>query len=569
MKRIIFFSLLIGLILPSISAAADFNGFFVLDQITNTVEIYDGQEKLKSFKSTPKSARVIENPDNSGYIIMYRGAKKKSGELAFLDQAFKTLTRKELPGLVVQDFYLKETGLWLLFTVNSDKENLISTLTCYDLKTKVTNNIALNGPPVVYHFNEEQTELAVGTLGNFEAKIPAQLVLIDLTQKQARNFPVSANPGAIYRTASGKIVVACGGFRNSQKYPSQILLERTPAAEFAKLHWIDPATGVTEHLQLEYSPLLISQDQKDLDTFYAVCANVYEDLNEKQRGIVIGSPNEPVSNKPKATFYKITAGKITAELKLQNQPNHLIQASTSRICLQEEKNLLIIDVSGPTLQLYEYNRDRSIDQFLINNEGTIGYLANENSNFLNIVDLKTGKEIKTIKIGNYFFIGKMVLEFFGSGLPPVTQSPSPETLATNSSAENRRMFFAKDFSRLYVLAGGPELSVVDLQTNEVKSVIRFKDTQYGIHPTPNGEYIVVTAKNGWHLIDPEASKPIFSYNFKLEENEEGPDKGYYSPNGDLLVIPFNNYLYLINPVQGSFLGKFRTKAIAPQIVWPE
>ncbi len=568
MKRIIFFILLTSLIMPSIVTATDFHSFFVLDQIKNTVEIYDGQEKITSFKSAPKPAKVIHTPDNNGYILMYRGAKKRPGGLTLLDPQFKRTDQKELPGIVVQDFYLKESGLWLLFTVSTDKENPVSNLTYYDLKTGETNIMPLIGPPAVYRFNDDLTELAIGTLGNAKNKALAELALIDPNQNQVRRFPVSANPGAIYQAGSGKIVVACGGFRNSQKYPSKALIERTDTAEFAKLHWIDTVSGETEILQLGYSPLLISQDQNDLDTFYAVCANVYGDPNQEQSGITIGSIlNE--SNQPAATFYKITSGKISAEMKLQNQMNLLFQPSSDRVCLIGKKELLIIDVSGTDLKLLDYKHDKDIDEFLYNNDGTIGYLSNSNSNYLNIIDLKAGKEIKTIKISDSFYIGKLFLKFFGSGFPPVIQSPATETLIAGNPAENRRMFFAKDYSHLYILAGAPELSVIDLQTNEVKSLIKFKDTQYGIHPSPDDKHIVVAAENGWHLLDPAAAEPIFSLDFKPEENEQGPERGYYSPNGDLLVVPFKNYLYLIDLDQGRSAGKIRTKAIAPQIVWPE
>lgn len=569
MKRTIFFLLLISLILPSISTATDFNGFFVLDQITNTVEIYAGPERIKSFKAGPKPARVIANQDNGGYILMHLGAKKKSGGFTFLNQTFKTISRKELPGIVVQDFYLKETGLWLLFTVSSDKDNPDSNLTFYDLKTGTNDTIRLNGQPVVYLLNEDQTELALGTLGNANNKVPAELVLIDLTQKQVRNFPVSANPGAIYKTASGKTVVACGGFRNSQKYPSKMSLERTATAEMAKLHWIDTATGQTEITQLGYSPLLISQDRNDSDTFYAVCTEVYGDPNEEQMGITIGSVLNSDTNRPTAMFYRINSGKINAALKLQNQPNSMIQPSSGTVCLQGKQVLSIIDVSGPLPKLLEYKPDRDIEEFLYNNDGTIGYLSSSNSNYLNIIDLKTGKAIKTLKISDSFYIGKLFINFFGSGILPVIPSPAAESFTVDNCAENRRMFFAKDYSHLYMLAGAPEVAVIDLQTNEVKSLIKFKDTQYGIHPSPNGKSIVVAAENGWHLLDPATAQTIFSLNFKLEENEQGPGKGYYGPNGKLLIVPFKNYLYLIDLDKGSSLGKTRTKAMAPVIVWPE
>jgi hypothetical protein len=171
------------------------------------------------------------------YLLMNRGAKKAPGGLTLLNSSFKPISSpKELPGIVVLDFYLKESGRWLLFTVSSDNNNPVSKLTCYDLKTEETTSISLNGPPVAYRFNEDRTELAVGTLGNAKNKAPAELALIDLAQKQIKRFPVSANPGAIYQTASGKIVVACGGFRNNQKYPSKISLEKTDSAELAKLH---------------------------------------------------------------------------------------------------------------------------------------------------------------------------------------------------------------------------------------------------------------------------------------------------------------------------------------------
>lgn len=572
MKRSFFILLLICCIFfPSISAAADDNGFVVFDQIKNSVEIYDaGHKRVNSFKTAPKPARIVKNQYHNGYILMYRGAKKTPGGLTFLDSGFKPISgSKELPGLVVQDFYLKESGLWLLFTVSSDKDNPVSNLTCYDLKTEATTSISLNGPPVVYLFNQDQTELAVGTLGNPTNNVSAELALIDLTQKQVRNFPVSANPGAIYQTAYGKMVVACGGFRNNQRYSSGISIERKDSAELAKLHWIDTVTGETETTQLQYSPLLIEQDQENSETFYAVCANVYGDPNEEQRGITLGSILNSDSNQPAATFYKITSGKISADLKLQNQPNLLIQTSPGSVCLQGKKELSIIDVSGPGPKLLEYSHDQDIDEFLFNNDGTIGYLSNDNSNNLNIIDLKTGKDIKTIKISNSFYIGKLFLKLFGSGFPPVIQSTSDKPFEKINRSENQRMFFAKDFSHLYVLAGAPEVSVIDLQANEVKSVIKFNDTQYGIHPTPDGKFIAVVTENGWRLLDPSQNKPVFSLNFKLEEPEQGPENGYYSPNGDLLIIPFNNYLYLIDPVQGISLGKTRTKAISPIIAWPE
>ena len=568
MKRTLLFLLLIVYLLPSISLARDLNGFFVLGQIRNTVEVYAGQERMKSFKSGPQPARVIANPGNPGYILMHCGAKKKSGGLTFLDQAFKTVTRKELPGIVVQDFYLKKTGLWLLFTVSSDKDNPDSNLTYYDLKTGTTDTIRLNGQPVVYRFNEGHTELAIGTLGNAKTKVPAELVLIDLTQKQVRNFPVSANPGAVFKTASGKIMVACGGYRNSQRYPSKMPLEKTATAELAGLHWIDTSSGETRLLQLEYSPLLISQDQYDLDTFYAVSANVYGDPNEEKLGIVLGS-DYSVTDKPEATFYIITSGKIVATLDLQKQPYRLIQTSPDRICLQGDKELLIVDLSEPIPKLLDYRHDKSIDQFLVNPDGTIGYLSNINSNFLNIIDLKSGKGLETVKVSDSFFIGKLFLKFFGSDLPPVIQTASIGSLEATGLTQNRRMCFSKDFSELYILAGGPEVCVMDLQTNKVKTKINFKDDHYGIHLTPDGKYIVVAAENGWHLLDPTASKPIFSLNFYLDESEQGPGQGFYSPNGDLLIVPFKNYLYLIDPIQGCSLGKTRTKTLNPLIFWPE
>ncbi len=568
MKRTILFLLLICCIYPSISAASDFNGFFVMDQIKNSVEIFDRTKRINTIKSAPKPSRIIKNPNNNGYILMNRGDKKNSGGLTFLNPDFKPATRKDLPGSVVQDFYLKKSGLWLLFTVSSDNDKPVSNLTCYDLKTEATNTISLNGPPAAYRFNDDRTQLAVGTLGNAKNKVPAELALIDLIQNEVRMFPVSANPGAIYQTTSGKIVVACGGFRNSQKYPSKALIERTDTAEFAKLHWIDTVTGETEVTQLGYSPLIIRQDQNYSDSFYAVCANVYGDPNEEQMGITIGNIlNE--SNQPAATFFKITSGKISADLKLQNQPNLLVQPSFDTVCLQGKKELLIVDVSEPTPKVLEYKHDKDIDEFLYNNDGTIGYLSNSNSNYLNIIDLKAGKEIKIIKISDTFYIGKMFLNFFGSGYPPVIQSQPGATFKSVNSSENRRMFFSKDSSQLYILAGAPELSVIDLQTNEVKSVIKFKDTQYGIHPTPDGKLITVTTENGWHLLDPSKKEPLFSLNFQLEESEQGPEKGYYSPDENLLVIPFKNYLYLIDPIQGVSIGKTRTKAIAPLIAWPE
>jgi hypothetical protein len=221
--------------------------------------------------------------------------------------------------------------------------------------------------------------------------------------------------------------------------------------------------------------------------------------------------------------------------------------------------------------LTEYICGKDIDEFLFSKDGSVGYLSCVNSNILNIVDLKTGKEIKTVKISNKFFLGKPFLNFWRSGSPPVIQSDPVNPFERISCPENRRMFFSKDASHLYILARAPEVSVIDLQTNEVKSVIKFKGNQYGIHLTPDKKYIVVTTNMGWHLLDPSQTKPIlsFTYPVNLNENEQGPENGYYSPNGNLLIVPFKKYLYLIDPVRGISIGKTRTKAITPLIVWPE
>jgi hypothetical protein len=68
MKRTFFLLLLISCILAPITAAADYNGFFVLEQTSNSVEIYNAaNQRVNTFKSAPKPARIVKNPNNDNH----------------------------------------------------------------------------------------------------------------------------------------------------------------------------------------------------------------------------------------------------------------------------------------------------------------------------------------------------------------------------------------------------------------------------------------------------------------------------------------------------------------------
>jgi hypothetical protein len=73
----------------------------------------------------------------------------------------------------------------------------------------------------------------------------------------------------------------------------------------------------------------------------------------------------------------------------------------------------------------------------------------------------------------------------------------------------------------------------------------------------------------WNLIDPEKTKPVLSIKISQDGSEpKSAQKGYYSPDGSLLAVPFNNYLYLIDTETARFTGKLRIKAQEPWVIWP-
>jgi hypothetical protein len=89
-----------------------------------------------------------------------------------------------------------------------------------------------------------------------------------------------------------------------------------------------------------------------------------------------------------------------------------------------------------------------------------------------------------------------------------------------------------------------------------------------MHPTPNSKFIVVPTPKFWNLIDPNQNKPILSIRFNSKTEESAPETGYYSPDGSLLIIPFENTLFVVDTATGKFLGKAKTKIKNPIIVWP-
>jgi YVTN family beta-propeller protein len=156
---------------------------------------------------------------------------------------------------------------------------------------------------------------------------------------------------------------------------------------------------------------------------------------------------------------------------------------------------------------------------------------------------------------------------FGEIQPAIAGAVVPADDKKVGSPLNRRMVFTEDYMTLYVLFNS-EVAVVDLKTNQVKANIKFGlGNPYGIHTTPNGRFVVVPTDSIWYFIDPKQPKPVLQ--LKLSDVNDAPGIGYYSPNGQTLVIPYNNQLFIIDAVNAKLIGRTNAKTNLPLIAWPQ
>jgi hypothetical protein len=564
MKRYFWLLCLLLLVLPFQSWAASPN-FLIMDQTNDRLMIIGSDLKqLNSYSTGPDPTALEPIPDNNGYLLMCRGTKNwlgqssVPGQLVYLDMDLRPTTKKiALPGLITQDFFLKQEATWIFVT--AAKSHSQAAVNILNLKTGIISRFDLNSAPMAYQFNADHSNLAVTTLGATDQKVSPQLVLIDLHDLKMKSFPVAANPGAIYFVNEHKIVVACGGFRDSFNFITNTSIEPLDKSIHTSLHWIDTASGNEQITTLGYSPLVIIQDQNDPNTFYAASI----DKNYDQ--IVNG------------TFYKFTNGENSSKVKFTGEPVKLIQTKPGNICLLGKNEFYLIDPKDSKIIL-NLNYTLSVDHLFLNQDNTVGYLSVSNSNYMDKIDITSGKLIEKLTIGSSLFGGILSLDgIFPSKSPLVSGMVPPTDGRIDYSVSNNRNIITSDFNRLYSLNGSSEVRGIDLTTGkQVTSTKFFQGKPYGIHLMPNGKFIAVVTDSAWYLLDPNQKKPLLTIS-TIDENELNAsehnkwkgngDTGYYNSNGTILVIPSNGSFYIVDCENCKLVSKIRANIQRSTIIW--
>jgi hypothetical protein len=567
MRRYFWLLCILLFLLPLHTWAVSAN-FLILDQIQDQVGVIGSDLKpLYSFKAGPCPSALEPIPDNSGYLLMCRGSKNllnfknTPGELVYLDSELKPTAKKiTLPGLIIKNFYLKASATWIFIT-NSSSSQFPAAVSVLDLKTGVTSHFDLNSLPTTYQFNSDRSVLALTTLGATNSKSPSQLVLIDLKTFKMNAFPVTANPGAIFFINKDNILVASGGFNNSFYYSSEIPVEHFDKSVNASLHWIDTTTGNEQVTTVGYSPLVITQDQNDPNTFYTASRDT---INNKET---------------KGTFRKLTAGEVLTTIPFSADPVRFIQTKTGNVCLLGTHELYFINPESTKI-IARFDFPLTIDRLVLNKDETVGYLSCINSKYIHVIDMASGNLIKKLTSSSSLLGGALNLAaLLPSRLPPVAGKISPTDDQINYASDNNRALMTSDYSRLYSLTGSSEVSGLDLETGKKVTSTKFlQGKPYGIHFTPNGKFVAVAADTEWYLLDPDQKKPVLNIPLFVgsqtsdshEDNNlifDNGTTGYYSPDGNLLVIPSNGYFYFVDCQNGKIAGKIHTNIQKAIVTW--
>lgn len=560
MKRYILIFGLLFLLLPLNSRAAS-PDFLILNQLSNQVTVVGSDFKpLHSFKAGPGLNVLKPLPDGKGYGLLCNGSKNllgnvsTPGELFLLDSNLHPTGQKiSLPGLVIQNYFLKASSIWAIITQNKTASPLMrpkATITLVDLKNSTESDFEANSVPTSYQFNSDRSLLALTVLGSSAENIPAQCLLIDLNLRTMKSYPVSANPGGIYFINERNILVACGGFGNPSRYSSTLPIERFDDKPVnASLHWIDITTGQEQMTSLGYSPMVVVQDQNFADTFYVVSRDKIDSD---------GSLSQ-------STFSQFSNGTLRSEIKLPTDIVQLTQVKSDNICLYGRNDFYIIHPADEKI-LNHLTYNLEIEKLLLNEDKSVGYVTAINSNYVDKIDLITGKLQFKFKISSSLFGGIGLSGLFPKKLPPVAGMIPPVDDDAYLVSTNNRVLMTDDFNRLYALASRSEVIGVDLSTGlQISSCTFNMGKSFGIHFTPDKKLIVVETDAIWYLLNPEQKKPVFS--LPLSSTNTFPQPAYYSPDGSILAIQNNGYFYFVDCQNARLAGKLRTKYQKAMIAW--
>jgi hypothetical protein len=550
--------ILLVAIIPVTAQAAASSAFLVVDPVKGRIEKVNPKTKTATvLKIGGRPFKLKSLPGQAGYLLLCQGDTKlfggvnTPGELLYLDAQLQPTSQKILlPGLAVKELFLEEQHLWLVITTSGHH----TVLNIVNLASGSNHEVPLDALPTVYRTSPDGTRIALA-VANPDNHSGATMVLVDLKTAKTTTYQTGLNPGAVYFISPNRIMVACGGYRNSQKYSSKAKIQTAPQAVPASLQMIDTESGKVETTVVDYSPLVIVQDRTNPELFYLTSSPQ-------------ANPTEPAS-----VLRIVTNGKVSGELNIADEITRIIQVPNGNLCLLGQLRFYLVDPKTTKI-LREIVTDLKIETVKISPDGKTGYVFIVNSSNAEAIDLTTGQSIAKIRLGGNTLMDTFKSigiggSLFLSALPPVTgDSPVFENNTDNSPA-NQRSIFAAAQNRMYLLTGKTELSVLDLQTNEISKKIRFNGYACGIHQVPHGKYLVAVTDRYWNLIDPEKTKPVLSIKISQDGSEpKSAQKGYYSPDGSLLAVPFNNYLYLIDTETARFTGKLRIKAQDPWVIWP-
>ncbi|HYH03785.1 MAG TPA: hypothetical protein VEC37_11820 [Bacillota bacterium] len=529
--------------------------FWAVDTLRDRTELVDaGQNKASIIEIGNKPMKLKPQKSTNGYWLLCQGSAKLLGGVA-APGTFIALNRDlhpvgtpiTLPGLVVREQYLEEQGLWLAVTTQ-DKE---VTLNVLELDTTRYHQIKLPEIPGFYQLSPDGNQLAV-TVNVPGDQTASLIILIDLQKFETKSFSTGINSGAVYFINPNQIIVASGGFRDSQKYPAKWKIQTAGKLVPAQLQIINTQSGQSESISVGYSPVAIVQDQKQPDTFYCV-----------------GFDNSSADG-TRSTFRIIQNGKVINKLELADEILRIEPTPSGNLCLLGQVRFYLIDPKTAKV-LTEITTELRINTVRFSADGHNGYLFITNSSKIPVIDLQNGKQLATIKINRNNLLDAFKSLNLGGGLfaaaaPPVTgTNPAFENKIENSPL-NERLLFCPEQNRLFVLTGSDKISVINLKTNQVERTIKLNGAASGFHLIPGSNRLMAATDYSWDLIDPEKTTPILSV--KISREEESASLGYYNSDGTRLVVPFKNQLYLIDTQKPQFIGKIHTKSEQPLIIWP-
>lgn len=552
MKRIIFWVVLIVL-LASVSISANSPLFLIKEQSRNQIDVVGTDYRpVNTLNTDSKPIKIVDLPDNQGYAVLNEGsgsllgAVKTNASIQLLDPKLTKLTTEfSFSGIVNSELLLQDSMQWIIVTTEKKDS---STINIVNLVTKDHFKYNLTSLPVDFQLSPDQSKLAVITVSGSEENPQSQVTVIDLTTEKNQTFKVSHNPGAVFFTGNDQILVACGGYRESMKYSLKTILQKTNKATPAQIHLINLNSAEISDYQVGFSPLVILQDPNNSEKFY------------------LASVNEPYAQQASGTFRVFENGTINTEIPIKTEPTKLIATPTGNIALFGRVDFYLINPETKST-LTELKLNLKPEELRINHSGEIGYLSVVNSSVIREINLINGS-YNEIKLGTNLFGMLNLVNLLPTTYPPVISMKSNESQSKGQTTVNYRTFLSNDSSKLYSISGLKEISVTDLTTKKTINKINFKGNAFGIYPDPNGKYVIVATNKYWHLIDPTKKKADFSILVNEKDDELFSRTGYISPDGTIMVISAERYLFVVDLVNAKQIAKIKIKNREPLIIWP-